>query len=111
MSRVIYAGARQSVAGVCKRSVARRPMSAQAQADTETLFGIFPRNMIPKMALAVGFFGLSFQILVLHPFHENLSDQFNAVVVSDSVSLSPVVDATPFPRPAPVRCTPGRSDE
>lgn len=37
---------------------------------------IFQRENIPYIGLAVGAFALGFQTLVLHPWHDHLSEQF-----------------------------------
>jgi hypothetical protein len=43
------------------------------------------RDVIPFTALVVGICALSFQVTVLHPFHDDLTDEFVKVMVSSII--------------------------
>lgn len=54
----------------------------------------FIRENIPPIALIVGCVALTFQVAVLYPWHETLSDEFNELRVSSLVLYGVILSPT-----------------
>lgn len=57
-----------------------RSLALNVQAEVESS-GIFKRKNLPVLGVAVGFTALSFQMFILYPWHERLSEDFSTLEV------------------------------
>jgi hypothetical protein len=60
-----------------RTSFLSRVKSPQQSRTISRLAFIFRKESIPYISLGVGAFALGFQMLVLHPWHDHLSEQFD----------------------------------